>query len=201
MSKVRARLHDLVDSTPDQTYIRPPRRSTAPRSRLRRVWAQWRVSLLGVGALTIAQSRGLPRLYASSVRNSASPPILSVFARRWRGDVATETGSTTWASSSFCSCGEVLFDAGVEPMRLKSKVGRRRLQTSRSISEMGLVELTSTAMVVAVGITSCFNSQTAHQADLDQIAAIVKTIGIVLVAALAANAAGVLVAAITFTPR
>jgi hypothetical protein len=125
----------------------------------------------------------LPRLYAS-VRNGASPPILSVFARRWRRDVATEAGSTTWLSiPSFCSRGEVLFGAGVEPMRLKSTVGGRRLQTSRSISDMGLLELTSTAMVVAVGITSCSNSQTADQADLDQIVAIVKTIGIVLVAA------------------
>ena len=62
------------------------------------------VLFLGVGALTIAHTRGSPRLYASSARTSASPSILSVFARRRRRDVAIEAGSTTWLSiPSFCS--------------------------------------------------------------------------------------------------
>jgi hypothetical protein len=51
-----------------------------------------------VGALTIAHTRGSPRLYASSARTSASPSILSVFVRRRRRDVAIEAGSTTWLS-------------------------------------------------------------------------------------------------------
>ena len=57
-----------------------------------------RSSSSGVGALTIAHTRGSPRLYASSARSSASPSILSVFARRRRRDVAIEAGSTTWLS-------------------------------------------------------------------------------------------------------
>jgi hypothetical protein len=56
-----------------------------------------------VGALTSAHTRGSPRLYASSARTSASPSILSVFARRRRRDVAIEAGTTTWLSiPSFC---------------------------------------------------------------------------------------------------
>jgi hypothetical protein len=56
-----------------------------------------------VGALTIAQTRGSLRLYASGARTSASLSILSVFARR-RRDVAIEAGSTTWLSiPSDCS--------------------------------------------------------------------------------------------------
>ena len=63
-----------------------------------------RSSSSGVGALTIAHTRGSPRLYASSARTSASPSILSVFARRRRREVAIEAGSTTWLSiPSFCS--------------------------------------------------------------------------------------------------
>ena len=63
-----------------------------------------RSSSSGVGALTIAHTRGSPRLYASNARTSASPSILSVFARRRRRDVAIEAGSTTWLSiPSFCS--------------------------------------------------------------------------------------------------
>ena len=57
-----------------------------------------RSSSSGAGALTIAHTRGSPRLYASSVRSSASPSILSVFARRRRREVAIEAGSTTWLS-------------------------------------------------------------------------------------------------------
>src|ERR1700704_2074461 len=41
-----------------------------------------RSSSSGVGALTIAHTRGSPRFYARSARTRASPPILSVFARR-----------------------------------------------------------------------------------------------------------------------
>src|SRR5580704_3946500 len=55
-----------------------------------------RSSSSGVGTLTIAHTRGSPRLYASSARTSASPSILSVFARRRRRDVAIEAGSTIW---------------------------------------------------------------------------------------------------------
>src|SRR4029077_2165239 len=58
-----------------------------------------RSSSSGVGALTIAHTRGSPRLYASSVRSSASPSILSVFARRRRREGAIEAGSTTWLST------------------------------------------------------------------------------------------------------
>jgi hypothetical protein len=58
----------------------------------------------GVGTLTIAHTRGSPRLYASSARISASPSILSVFARRHRREFAIEAGSTTWLSiHSACS--------------------------------------------------------------------------------------------------
>src|SRR3954451_21777526 len=69
------------------------------RSRLiRRRSSSW-----GVGAWTIAQTRGSPRLSASRARTRASPSILSVFARRRRRDVAIEAGSTTWLSiPSFC---------------------------------------------------------------------------------------------------
>src|SRR5215207_7554161 len=69
------------------------------RSRLiRRRSSSW-----GVGAWTIAQTRGSPRLSASSARTRASPSIRSVFARRRRRDVAIEAGSTTWLSiPSFC---------------------------------------------------------------------------------------------------
>jgi hypothetical protein len=48
--------------------------------------------------LTIAHTRGSPRLNANSARSSASPSILSVFARRRRRAVAIEAGSTTWLS-------------------------------------------------------------------------------------------------------
>ena len=41
-----------------------------------------RSSSSGLGALTIAQTRGSPRLYAKSVRSSASASMLSVFALR-----------------------------------------------------------------------------------------------------------------------
>src|SRR3954452_10902580 len=69
------------------------------RSRLiRRRSSSW-----GVGAWTIAQTRGSPRLSASKARTKASPSIRSVFARRRRRDVAMEAGSTTWLSiPSFC---------------------------------------------------------------------------------------------------
>src|SRR5918993_4197682 len=64
------------------------------RSRLiRRRSSSW-----GVGAWTIAKTRGSPRLEASKVRTKASPSIRSVFARRRRRAVAIEAGSTTWLS-------------------------------------------------------------------------------------------------------
>src|SRR3954470_10462732 len=57
-----------------------------------------------VGALTIAQTLGSPRLYARSARSKGSPSILSVFARRRRREVAIDAGSTTWLSiPSLCS--------------------------------------------------------------------------------------------------
>jgi hypothetical protein len=63
-----------------------------------------RSSCSGGGALAIAHTRASPRLYGSNVLSSASPAILSVFARRRRRDVATEAGSTTWLSiPSTCS--------------------------------------------------------------------------------------------------
>ena len=46
--------------------------------------------LFGVGAFTIAHTRGSPRLYASNARSRASPSILSVLARRRRRDVAID---------------------------------------------------------------------------------------------------------------
>src|SRR5277367_4318817 len=55
-----------------------------------------RSSSSGVGAFTIAHTRGSPRLYASNARSRASPSILSVLARRRRRDVAIDDGSTTW---------------------------------------------------------------------------------------------------------
>src|SRR4051795_4929272 len=48
------------------------------------------ILLLGVGALTIAHTRGSPRLEASRARTKPSPSILSVFPRRRRRDVAME---------------------------------------------------------------------------------------------------------------
>ena len=57
-----------------------------------------RSSSCGVGARTMAHTRGSPRLYASNARTKASPSILSVFARRRRRDVAIEAASTTWLS-------------------------------------------------------------------------------------------------------
>ena len=63
-----------------------------------------RSSSSGVGAFTIAHTRGSPRLYASNARSRASPSILSVLARRRRRDVAIDDGSTTWLSTpSLCS--------------------------------------------------------------------------------------------------
>ena len=59
-----------------------------------------RSSSAGVGARTIIQTRGSPRLNAKSTRIKASPSILSVFARRRLRDVAIEAGSTTWLSIS-----------------------------------------------------------------------------------------------------
>src|SRR5580704_10506724 len=58
-----------------------------------------RSSSSGVGAFTIAHTRGSPRLYASNARSRASPSILSVLARRRRRDVAIDDGSTTWLST------------------------------------------------------------------------------------------------------
>jgi hypothetical protein len=48
-----------------------------------------------LGALTIAQTRSSPRLYASKARTRASPSILPVFARRRLRDVGIDAGSTT----------------------------------------------------------------------------------------------------------
>src|SRR3954468_13918936 len=61
-----------------------------------------RSSSCGAGALTIAHTRGSPRLEASRARTRASPSILSVFARRRRREVAMEAGSTTWLSIPSC---------------------------------------------------------------------------------------------------
>src|SRR3954453_9211372 len=44
------------------------------------------------------QTRGSPRLYAKSVRSSASPSMRSVFALRRRREVRIEAASTTWLS-------------------------------------------------------------------------------------------------------
>jgi hypothetical protein len=46
----------------------------------------------------IEQTRGSPRLWASSARSKVSPSILSVLARRRRREVAIEAASTTWLS-------------------------------------------------------------------------------------------------------
>ncbi len=72
---------DVLDSRGDQHFALAAETAT--------------ILFLGGGALTIAHTRGSPRLYASSVRTNASPSILSVFGRRRRRDVATEAGSTT----------------------------------------------------------------------------------------------------------
>lgn len=91
------------------------------------------------------------------------------------------------------------------------------------VSTLGLVGLTSKAMMVALGTESCSNSTSfGPSSTLNKVAPVilppgrfrlvtspictgsamvVKTTGIVAVAALAASAAGVLVAAITFTLR
>src|ERR1700689_2513647 len=49
-----------------------------------------RSSSSGLGAFTIAHTRGSPRLYASNARSRPSPSILSVLARRRRRDVAID---------------------------------------------------------------------------------------------------------------
>src|SRR6202011_893404 len=49
-----------------------------------------RSSSSGVGALTIAHTRGSPRLYASSVRSSASP--VKPYVRRQKNDAADAAG-------------------------------------------------------------------------------------------------------------
>src|SRR5215204_454825 len=75
-------------------------RSAVRTSRSRRI--RRRSSSCGAGALTIAHTRGSPRLEASRARTRASPSILSVFARRRRREVAIEAGSTTWLSIPSC---------------------------------------------------------------------------------------------------
>src|SRR4051812_18144037 len=62
-----------------------------------------RSSSSGLGALTMVQTRGSPRLYAKSVRSSASPWMRLVFARRRRREVKIEAASTTWLSMPACS--------------------------------------------------------------------------------------------------
>ena len=54
-----------------------------------------RSSSSGVGGTTIAQTRGSPRVHASSVLRSVSPSIASVLARRRRLGTAMDAGSTT----------------------------------------------------------------------------------------------------------
>src|SRR3954462_7764870 len=61
-----------------------------------------RSSSCGVGAWTIAQTRGSPRLVASRGQPRAPQSILSVSPRRRRRDVAIEAGSTTWLSIPSC---------------------------------------------------------------------------------------------------
>ena len=56
-------------------------------------------SSAGLGARTIEQTRRSPRAQAISVRNSVSPSIESVLARRCRRATAIEAASTTWLSS------------------------------------------------------------------------------------------------------
>src|SRR5271157_873308 len=60
-----------------------------------------RSSSSGVGARTIEQTRGSPRLWASSARSKVSPSILSVLARRRRREIAIEAASNNMALNSF----------------------------------------------------------------------------------------------------
>jgi hypothetical protein len=69
--------------------------------------------------LTIAHTRGSPRLYASSARSSASPSILSVFARR---PVLADPGGRTAASHGLKAALENGF-VFLSPARRKRDIG------------------------------------------------------------------------------
>src|SRR3954453_2206419 len=73
---------------------RPLIRLTCATSVLRSRQSLRRSSSSGLGALTMVQTRGSPRLYARSVRSSASPSMRSVFALRRRREVKIEAAST-----------------------------------------------------------------------------------------------------------
>src|SRR3954468_18142254 len=91
------------------------------------------VLLLGVGALTIAQTRGSPRLSASRARTKASPSIRSVFARRRRRDVAMEAGSTTWLSiPSLCRTPGIQNPSS--PASWMTRMGKTRPVRARAFS-------------------------------------------------------------------
>jgi hypothetical protein len=75
-------------------YVLDRSASTVLRSRqIRRRSSSW-----GVGGLTMARTRGSPRLYAKSVRTRVSRSIVSVLARRRRREVKIDAGSATWLS-------------------------------------------------------------------------------------------------------
>ena len=73
--------------------------SSVPRSRVRRR----RSSSSRLGARTMEQTRRSPRAQAISVRNSVSPSIASVLARRCLRLTAIEAASTTWLSIPLAS--------------------------------------------------------------------------------------------------
>ena len=56
-----------------------------------------------VGMRTIEQTLGSPRIHAIKVRTSASPSILSVFARRCLRETAIDAASTTWLAIQSCA--------------------------------------------------------------------------------------------------
>ena len=90
-------IHRLLQSEGVESHVVDP--ASIATSRRRR-----RSSSSGVGVLTLAQTRGSPRLYASRARTRASPSTLSVLARRRRREIAIEAASTTWLSTpSLCS--------------------------------------------------------------------------------------------------
>src|ERR1700733_6494968 len=71
-----------------------------------------RSSSSGVGARTIEQTRGSPRLWASSARSKVSPSILSVLARRRRRGAPTD--------------GAILRRQFAAPLRLPSSAAGQR---------------------------------------------------------------------------
>ena len=99
----------------------------------------------------------------------------------------------------------------LQDMELQSECARRRLRVSRQGLGLGLAGLTSTAIMVALGTSSCSSSSRLalthvyevipvrlppggsgwRQDQLDRVSPDVKTIGIVVVAALAACAGSI----------